>query len=102
MTELGVQSLRANGVAHHASLVAPPPRPTSKQESLSSMCKIPRRLLQCSSLAARCNLEDGLEAPVIVVQPEVASHGIILGVRPLSGGNGIYMSSEVRLLPDGF
>jgi len=66
--------------------------------------------IQDSSAAASIKLpccalqsfEDGSEAPVIVVQAEVAPHGIILGVRPLGGGNGICMSSEVRLLPDGF
>jgi len=47
-------------------------------------------------------LEDGSEEPVIIVQAELAPHGTILGVRPLSGGNGICMLSEVRLLPDGF
>ncbi|PPT46268.1 hypothetical protein XarjCFBP7652_17795 [Xanthomonas arboricola] len=48
------------------------------------------------------SLEDGSEQPVIVVQAELAPHGIILGVRPLSGGNGICMATEVRLLPAGF
>ena len=47
-------------------------------------------------------LEDGSEQPVVIVQAELAPHGTILGVRPLSGGNGICMAAEVRLLPDGF
>jgi hypothetical protein len=47
-------------------------------------------------------LEDGSEQPVVIVQAELASHGTILGVRPLSGGNGICMATEVRLLPAGF
>jgi hypothetical protein len=47
-------------------------------------------------------LEDGSEQPVIIVQAELAPHGTILGVRPLSGGNGICMATEVRLLPSGF
>ncbi len=47
-------------------------------------------------------LEDGSELPVVIVQAELAPHGTILGVRPLSGGNGICMSTEVRLLPAGF
>lgn len=47
-------------------------------------------------------LEDGSEQPVVVAQAERAPHGIILGVRPLSGGNGICMETEVRLLPEGF
>ncbi len=48
------------------------------------------------------SLEDGSEQPVVVIQAELAPHGTILGVRPLSGGNGMCMSSEVRLLPQGF
>ena len=47
------------------------------------------------------SLEDGSEQPVVIVQAEVAPHGTILGVRPLSGGNGICMATEVRLLPAG-
>ena len=47
-------------------------------------------------------LEDGSEQPVVIVQAEIAPHGIILGVRPLSGGNGICMSNDVQLLTDGF
>jgi len=46
--------------------------------------------------------EDGSEQPVVIVQAELAPHGTILGVRPLSGGNGICMATEVRLLPAGF
>ena len=47
-------------------------------------------------------LEDGSHLPVVIVQAELAPHGTVLGVRPLSGGSGICMSSEIRLLPDGF
>jgi hypothetical protein len=47
-------------------------------------------------------LEDGSEQPVVVIQAEIAPHGTILGVRPLTGGNGICMATEVRLLADGF
>ena len=59
-----------------------------------------------ASMALPCcavqTLEDGTEQPVVVVQAELAPHGTILGVRPLSGGNAICMATEVRLLPDGF
>ena len=48
------------------------------------------------------SLKDGSEQPIVIVQAELASHGTILGVRPLSGGNGICMAAEVRLLPAGF
>ena len=48
------------------------------------------------------SLEDGSAQPVVIVQAELAPHGTILGVRPLSGGNGICMATEVRLFPDGF
>jgi hypothetical protein len=48
------------------------------------------------------SLEDGSEQPVVVIQAELAPHGTMLGVRPLSGGNGICMDTDVRLLPDGF
>jgi hypothetical protein len=47
-------------------------------------------------------LEDGSEQPVVIIQAELAPHGTVLGVRPLSGGNGICMATEVRLLPAGF
>ena len=47
-------------------------------------------------------LEDGTEQPVVVVQAEVIPDGTLLGVRPLSGGNGICLDSDVRLLPTGF
>ena len=46
--------------------------------------------------------EDGSEEPVVVIQAEIAPYGVNLGVRPLSGGNGICTTEEVRLLPDGF
>ena len=47
-------------------------------------------------------LEDGTEQAVVIVQAEVIPDGTLLGVRPLSGGNGICLDSDVRLLPDGF
>ena len=48
------------------------------------------------------SLEDGSEQPVVIIQAELAQDGIVLGVRPLSGGNGICTVAEVRLLPAGF
>ncbi len=48
------------------------------------------------------SLEDGSDQSVVVVQAEVAPHGTILGVRPLSGGSCICMAAEIRLLPGGF
>ena len=48
------------------------------------------------------SLEDGTEQLVVVVQAELVPDGTILGVRPLAGGNGICMATEIRLLPDGF
>lgn len=47
-------------------------------------------------------VEDGSEEPVIVIQAERSPHGVILGVRPLGGGNSVCMETEVRLLPVGF
>lgn len=47
-------------------------------------------------------LENGTEQPVVIVQAEHAPHGIVLGVRPLNGGNSICLATEVRLLPRGF
>jgi len=47
-------------------------------------------------------LDDGSEQPIVIVQAELAQHGTIFGVRPLSGSNGICMSKDVRLLPAGF
>ena len=66
--------------------------------------------VQGGSAAAPMNLpacaiqshEDGSEQPVVVIQAEFASGGTVLGVRPLSGGNGICMAAELRLLPAGF
>jgi hypothetical protein len=47
-------------------------------------------------------LEDGSKIPVVVIQAEVAPSGVILGIRPLTGGNGICLAHEVELLPNGF
>ena len=47
-------------------------------------------------------LDDGSEQPVVIVQAELGPDGILFGVRPLSGGNGICLSNEVHLLPAGF
>jgi len=48
------------------------------------------------------SFEDGSEQSVVVIQAELANQDIILGVRPLAGGNGICTIAEVRLLPAGF
>jgi hypothetical protein len=48
------------------------------------------------------SFEDGSQQRVVVVQAELGPHGIILGVRPLSGGNAVCMATEVELLPAGF
>ena len=47
-------------------------------------------------------LEDGTEQSVVVIQAELAPQGTLLGVRFLTGGNGICLATEVQLLPDGF
>src|SRR5690242_8118966 len=47
-------------------------------------------------------MEDGSEQSVVVIQAELARDTVVLGVRPLAGGNGVYTISEVRLLPQGF
>jgi len=47
-------------------------------------------------------LEGGTEQPVVVIQAEVSPQGTFLGVRPLTGGNGVCTIGEVRLLPHGF
>ena len=47
-------------------------------------------------------LEDGSKQAVVVIQAELADQEIILGVRPLAGGNGVCTIAEVRLLPAGF
>ena len=43
-------------------------------------------------------LEGGTEQPVVVIQAEIAPYSTVLGVRPLGGGNGICMETEIRLL----
>ena len=48
------------------------------------------------------SLEDGSEQQVVVIQAELANQDTILGVRPLSGGNGICTIADARLLPAGF
>ena len=48
------------------------------------------------------HLESGERIRVVVVQAEHGPSGIILGVRPLSGGNGVCMLDEVELLAGGF
>ena len=47
-------------------------------------------------------MEDGTEQPVVVIQAEAFPDGTLLGVRPLTGGNGICSLDEVRLLAGGF
>jgi hypothetical protein len=47
-------------------------------------------------------LDDGEKLPVVVIQAEVAPYGVILGVRPLAGGNGMCEANEVTFLPEGF
>lgn len=47
-------------------------------------------------------MDDGTEQPVIIIQAENTEYGILLGVRHLSGGNGICVVEEVLLIPEGF
>jgi hypothetical protein len=47
-------------------------------------------------------MEDGSEQRVVVIQAELAQDTVVLGVRPLAGGNGVCTIGEVRLLPQGF
>ena len=46
--------------------------------------------------AAIQHLKDGSTQPVIVIQAERSPSGIVLGVRPLGGGNGVCMEHEVE------
>jgi hypothetical protein len=46
-------------------------------------------------------LENGTKQRVVVIQAEIGPQGTILGVRPLSGGNGACMDFEVEFLPEG-
>ena len=55
--------------------------------------------LPCCAIQA---LDDGSKQSVVIVQSELGPNGTLLGVRPLSGGNGICMATDVQLLPDGF
>ena len=48
------------------------------------------------------HLESGESEPVVIIQAEQTPSGVLVGVRPLSGGNGVCMLSEVELLPGGF
>jgi hypothetical protein len=50
--------------------------------------------LPCLGIQRR---EDGTETRVIVIQAEHAPSGVILGVRYLTGGNGVCSMSEVEL-----
>ena len=58
----------------------------------------PMNLPQC----AMQTLGDGATVPVVVIQAEIGPSGVILGIRHLSGGNGICLAQEVELLPNGF
>ena len=55
--------------------------------------------LPCCAVQA---MEDGSEQRVVVIQAELAQDTVVLGVRPLAGGNGVCTIGEVRLLPQGF
>jgi hypothetical protein len=47
-------------------------------------------------------MPNGSEQTVVIIQAETTDNGTLLGVRPLTGGNGICMVDEVRLVPEGF
>jgi hypothetical protein len=47
-------------------------------------------------------LVDGIEQLVVVIQAELTESGMLYGVRPIEGGNGICLAHEVRLLDKGF
>ncbi|MBL0121847.1 MAG: hypothetical protein IPP88_03660 [Betaproteobacteria bacterium] len=46
--------------------------------------------------AAIQKLEDGSTQPVVVIQAEQGPSGVILGIRPLQGGNGVCLEDEVQ------
>ena len=48
------------------------------------------------------NLDDGTSQEVVVIQAEHGPGGVCLGVRPLTGGNGICKADEVTFVPGGF
>lgn len=45
---------------------------------------------------------DGIEQLVVIIQAEHTDSGMLYGVRPIEGGNGICLAHEVRLLDKGF
>jgi len=49
------------------------------------------------SAAIQC-LEDGTEQRVVIIQAERLDSGVVLGVRPLAGGNGVCTEQEVDML----
>lgn len=83
-------------------------RPATEADVIAGLAVFyaPNATTAAASMSLPCcayqQLEDGSEQPVVVIQAELAPEGIILGVRPLSGGNSICLVTEVRLLPDGF
>jgi hypothetical protein len=55
--------------------------------------------LPCCGIQA---LQSGAAERVVVIQAEITPDGTLLGVRPLTGGNGLCQRWEVKLLPKGF
>lgn len=50
--------------------------------------------------AAIQHFENGSSQRVVVIQAEYGPSGIILGVRPLDGGNGVCVEDEVEYVSD--
>jgi hypothetical protein len=55
--------------------------------------------LPCCALQMR---EDGSTTQVVVIQAEYVDGKTLLGVRFLSGGNGICLSTDVQMIESGF
>ena len=62
--------------------------------------RIPNDLYEMSLPAPAILHEEVGDVPVIVIQAEMGPNGVMLGYRPLDGGNGVCLLEEVDILAE--
>ena len=60
----------------------------------------PYKLIQLPSCAIFREERIGPETPVIVIQAEVVKDSVVVGYRPLDGGNGVCDLEELEMLKE--
>ena len=60
--------------------------------------RLPNTVYEMSLPAAAMLREESGEVPVIIIQAEMGPNGVLIGYRPLDGGNGICVLDDIVLL----